>query len=171
MKKGFTLIELLVVVLIIGILAAVALPQYEKAVKKSRFATLKPLVSSISQAEEIYYMTNGKYTMKTSELDLEFSDVKKVDDLTIAYTYNFLSGAYCQLFEEDQGAGIVCSNSITDQSIQLTHYFNHSDVYPGKTYCRAGNKDLTSVQNRFCKSDTGKASYSWYTNSAYYWEY
>ena len=74
--KGFTLIELLVVVLIIGILTAVALPQYKVAVMKSRLASILPLVASIKTAEEMYYLNNGQYTTNWNVLDVDVSQCK-----------------------------------------------------------------------------------------------
>ena len=71
-NNGFTLIELLVVVLIIGILAAIALPQYQKAVEKAYFAEAVVQVKALGNAEKIYFLANGEYTRNWEDLDVGF---------------------------------------------------------------------------------------------------
>ena len=73
-KKGFTLIELLVVVLIIGILASIALPQYFKAVEKSKAAEALSLFGSIASAQQRYYLVNDNFSDTFGGIDLEFTD-------------------------------------------------------------------------------------------------
>lgn len=86
MKQGFTLIELLVVVLIIGILSAIALPQYTKAVEKSRAAEAIQMLGDLATAEQIYYMSTGNFTDNLDELDIELPNISE----NTAKTKNFI---------------------------------------------------------------------------------
>ena len=103
-QKAFTLIELLVVVLIIGILAAVALPQYQKAVEKSRATQALTLLKSAYQAAEAYQLANGSWPSSFDELGIEIPWTGTV--CTIAVT------------------GIRCLSS-SDWSLEL---WNNADV-------------------------------------------
>ncbi len=85
---GFTLIELLVVVLIIGILAAVALPQYQVAVKKAQLMKYAPIVRALNEAEQVYFLANGEYTTDLTALDVE------IPTLGCIYTHGSSSGFY-----------------------------------------------------------------------------
>ena len=67
---GFTLIELLVVVLIIGILAAMALPQYFKAVERSRMAEAVTLMDSVVKAQRRKFMQKNRYAERFEGLDV-----------------------------------------------------------------------------------------------------
>ena len=92
-NNAFTLIELLVVVLIIGILAAVAVPQYKISVARARIATILSIAASIANAEETYYLANGKYTGNSSELDIEIpAECTGITKTTFACQRDFVLG-------------------------------------------------------------------------------
>lgn len=71
---AFTLIELLVVVLIIGILAAVAVPQYQRAVEKSRAMQAVALLKTVGQATDAYFLANGTFPTSLSQLDIDIPE-------------------------------------------------------------------------------------------------
>ncbi len=96
MPGGFTLLELLVVVLIIGILAAVALPKYEMAVEKTRAMKAVMAVKTLQDAMERYYMANGTYPHPLNTWSL--TDIQEELDVELPALPEFTIFLYTDLY-------------------------------------------------------------------------
>ena len=133
-KKGFTLLELLVVVLIIGILAGIALPQYKMAVGKAKFATLKNNVRAIKSALDRYYLVHDSYTLNLNDLDVEITDNE------CYITSNRL---------------LYCNKNIFGSTMSFRLGYNDRD---GRQACFITSNVTNSYANKLCQRETGKTT-------------
>ena len=128
MRNGFTLIELLVVVLIIGILVAVAVPQYQKVVFKTRVKSVLPTLRAISLAKSRYYLLHNSYT---ADLD--------VLDVNLPYTTALPMGSYV-LYEGTALKGGIALSSTGDMVKWSSPYEFTIEVYNNLAVCLGTDK-------------------------------
>lgn len=116
MKRGFTLIELLVVVLIIGILSAVALPQYTTAVEKARLSEALQNASALQHALDIYVMENGGVNRNNFDpnlLSMDFSHIidceenNKCSSNYFKYTIGWSEDGFVIFIERKENSSLV----------------------------------------------------------------
>ncbi len=142
--KAFTLIELLVVVLIIGILAAVALPQYQLTVMKARYQQAKILVNAIDKAKQVYYIANGTYPTELTELDIDLptptTTATHGNDTMIYYSWGS-----CMFRKQSRLFRCEAKNG--------SMYMQDND---SRYYCVA--EDTNSLQTQLCKKETSKTT-------------
>ncbi|WP_428897638.1 prepilin-type N-terminal cleavage/methylation domain-containing protein [Parelusimicrobium proximum] len=144
-SAGFTLIELLVVVLIIAILAAVALPQYNVAVAKSKSAEAVTMLKAIMNAQERYRLQHDEYTDNLQDLDITIPNNRLWEHQTEAekvknYRYR------C-------GGKRTCHAEISTQSLPEFEFHTPSEEYPGysnKQWCVAYKSNARAVS--VCKT-------------------
>ena len=167
-RRGFTLIELLVVVLIIGILTAVAVPQYQKAVWKSRYTQAKTMAKSLSDAMEVYYLDNGAYTADLYALDVQFNATptftcnteEKRKNASICSWSTAWGG--CDLYAE---GSVFCYVKREGKTyLMYLKHLSHNSVplLAGKTYCIAslnynGVPTAADLNYQICAAETGSA--------------
>lgn len=118
---GFTLIELLVVVLIIGILAAVAVPQYQKAVAKAHVTEAIVALKALSDAEEVYFLANGTYTENLNALDTSIPPTSNY------YTYSCFDNQFSSCIARPTQDGYPVLEFV---------FLNHSSSDRGKHWCQ-----------------------------------
>ena len=149
-RSAFTLIELLVVVLIIGILAAVAVPQYQKAVEKARVARVLPLLRSIVMAQDAHYLATGEYTTELDDLDISIKHGEKVAD--------YIENEMLNKYEDVEGGNLVIYSVRhgvvwIGQYVTIDFFFSSS----GGSYCYTENLD-TDLGESICAAYGEKVS-------------
>ncbi len=109
-NKGFTLIELLVVVLIIGILAAIAVPEYQKSVLNSRLSQYLVYMDALRKGADVYYLTHNTTPYDTRDIDVsiyseavEFGPSKIVTKDSKSTAVFFKDGIECAFSRDGVG--------------------------------------------------------------------
>ena len=159
-RGGFTLTEILVVILIIGILAAVAIPLYEKAVATTRFSGLMPVARSIKTGEEAYWMANGGYSSDLTKLDIELPNLT-LDDNDF---YHYGNGQKITVNIDSTHENVRMTDDRVD-NVRYVAYFDRSVNFPGETHCEAltSNPNAKQICENLGATEFGsKGSYTTY---------
>ena len=144
-RHGFTLIELLVVVLIISILAAVAVPQYQKAVTKAQFAQLEILADALYKSQKAYYLENSRWASTLDVLDVLppgtlSEDKRKIVQGNIRCEFNYTYNTEIQCV-------YLVGNSQDTQKPFLLRYVN-SGVKQCRAYSEKASRLCAFIANQ-----------------------